>query len=107
VQPLQTDVVADRVFRQADFVGVLPNQNGNPGATTLFDPTDVFIDAANAVWITDTPNCRVLEYDEPGTAPINFALPAVAGPAYVQAINPPYVPFSSSGNAQGGSLRLL
>ncbi len=30
----------------------------------------------------------------------------VAGPAYVQALNPPYVPFASSGTAAGGSVKL-
>ena len=30
----------------------------------------------------------------------------VSGPAYVQALNPPYVPFASSGTAAGGSLKL-
>jgi hypothetical protein len=31
---------------------------------------------------------------------------AVAGPSYVQALNPPFVPFSSSGNAPGGAFTL-
>ena len=37
-----------------------------------------------------------------------FSLPvgAVLGPAYVQAINPPFVPYSSSGNDAGGSFIL-
>jgi hypothetical protein len=40
---------------------------------------------------------------------IQFAVPrgAVAGAAYVQAINPPFVPFSSSGNGAGGAFRLV
>ena len=38
----------------------------------------------------------------------SFAVPAsaVAGPAYVQAINPPFVPFSSTGNAAAGGFTL-
>jgi hypothetical protein len=38
----------------------------------------------------------------------SFILPAgaVPGPAYVQALNPPFVPFASSGNAPGGSIVL-
>ena len=37
-----------------------------------------------------------------------FAVPAgaVAGPAYLQALNPPFVPFSSSGNGAGGAFVL-
>ncbi len=31
---------------------------------------------------------------------------AVPGPAYVQALNPPFVPFTSSGNAPGGSFTI-
>jgi hypothetical protein len=31
---------------------------------------------------------------------------AVAGPSYVQALNPPFVPFSSSGTAPGGAFPL-
>ena len=38
----------------------------------------------------------------------SFAVPAsaVAGPAYVQAINPPFVPFSSTGNVAAGAFTL-
>jgi sugar lactone lactonase YvrE len=37
-----------------------------------------------------------------------FTLPpgAVPGPGYVQALNPPFVPFTSSGNAPGGNITL-
>ena len=31
---------------------------------------------------------------------------AIPGPAYIQAINPPFVPFTSSGNAPGGGFTL-
>jgi hypothetical protein len=31
---------------------------------------------------------------------------ATAGPGYVQALNPPFVPFSSSGNGPGGSFTI-
>ncbi len=38
----------------------------------------------------------------------SFRIPAgaVAGPSYVQALNPPFVPFTSSGNASGGAFVL-
>ncbi len=37
-----------------------------------------------------------------------FTVPATAvpGPAYIQALNPPFVPFTSSGNAPGGAFTL-
>jgi hypothetical protein len=40
---------------------------------------------------------------------ISFAVPAgaIAGPAYVQALNPPFVPFSSSGNTPNGAFILV
>ena len=31
---------------------------------------------------------------------------AMAGPSYVQALNPPFVPFTSSGNGPGGAFTL-
>ncbi len=37
------------------------------------------------------------------TVPVN----AIVGPAYVQALNPPFVPFTSSGNDPGGAFNLL
>jgi hypothetical protein len=38
-----------------------------------------------------------------------FVLPAdaTAGPAYIQAINPPFIPFSSSGNDAGGAFTVM
>ena len=38
-----------------------------------------------------------------------FTVPpgAIAGPSYVQALNPPFVPFTSSGNDPGGAFTLL
>ncbi|HZY58379.1 MAG TPA: hypothetical protein VFE56_01370, partial [Candidatus Binataceae bacterium] len=38
----------------------------------------------------------------------NFAAPptAISGPSYVQLLNPPYVPFSSTGNTPAGALTL-
>jgi hypothetical protein len=39
---------------------------------------------------------------------IDFAVPAgaVSGPSYVQALNPPFIPFSSSGTGPGGAFTL-
>jgi hypothetical protein len=40
---------------------------------------------------------------------MSFVLPAatVLGPAYVQALNPPFIPFSSSGNDPGGAFTVM
>lgn len=39
----------------------------------------------------------------------SFTLPtgAARGPAYVQALNPPFIPFTSSGNSRGGSFQIM
>jgi hypothetical protein len=43
-----------------------------------------------------------------GPTRFSFAVPAgaIPGAAYIQAINPPFVPFSSSGNDPGGAFAL-
>jgi hypothetical protein len=41
---------------------------------------------------------KLFTFTVPGTA--------VPGPAYVQALNPPFVPYTSSGNAPGGAFTL-
>src|SRR5271169_2248732 len=43
-----------------------------------------------------------------GDRSFSFGIPAgaVPGPSYVQALNPPFVPFTSSGNAASGALVL-
>jgi hypothetical protein len=40
---------------------------------------------------------------------LSFSIPAgaVAGPAYVQVLNPPFIPFSSSGNDPDGAFTLV
>jgi len=43
-------------------------------------------------------NSNQFTFTEPGGA--------VAGPSYVQALNPPFVPFTSSGNGSGGAFTL-
>lgn len=44
--------------------------------------------------------------DSVSSTRLSFTLPAgvLSGPAYVQALNPPFVPFTSSGNGPGGVL---
>jgi hypothetical protein len=40
---------------------------------------------------------------------ITFSLPAgaVSGPGYVHALNPPFIPYTSSGNSSGGSFEVM
>jgi hypothetical protein len=40
---------------------------------------------------------------------LTFSVPAgaVSGPGYVQALNPPFIPYTSSGNSSGGSFELM
>jgi hypothetical protein len=43
-----------------------------------------------------------------GSTQFKFTVPsnAIAGPSYVQALNPPFVPYTSSGTAPGGAFTL-
>ena len=58
---------ADRVFGQPDFNSDTPN-NGGVSATSLNGPSSIVVDAAGRLWISDTGNHRVLEYDHPLTS---------------------------------------
>lgn len=64
--PLTTDLVADRVFGQPGF-GTGTANTGGIGASTLFGPVDVAVDASGNVYVADASNHRVLEYDTPLT----------------------------------------
>jgi sugar lactone lactonase YvrE len=62
--PLSSDSVADRVFGQPDFTSNAMN-NGGVGAGTLAYPYDVEVDRAGNLYIADTNNNRVLQFDAP------------------------------------------
>ena len=65
--PLATDRLADRVFGQPDFTHSTAN-NGGLGASSLSSPFGVALDAQGNLWISDSSNHRVLEYDDPLTS---------------------------------------
>lgn len=62
--PLATDSVADRVYGQPDFTSNLSN-NGGISESTLYIPFDVVVDDGGNLWVADSGNLRVLEYDTP------------------------------------------
>lgn len=72
--PLATDTVADRVIGQPDFVSKLCNAGvfGAPTANTLCWPQGVAVDGADDVYVADTGNHRVLEFD---SSPVIDSLP--------------------------------
>lgn len=63
-----SDQTADRVFGQADFTS-LPfcNRLTQPSAGTLCHPTDLALDPKDNLYVLDTGNNRVLEYNNPLT----------------------------------------
>jgi sugar lactone lactonase YvrE len=65
-QPLISDSSADHVFGQNDFVTRSCNFLAKtPAANSLCGPQMVALDAANNLYVADTGNNRVLEYDVP------------------------------------------
>ncbi len=63
--PMSSDTTADMVFGQlGSFTSAVPNLGGVT-ADSLESPTDVGVDSAGNVYITDTGTERTLEYDNP------------------------------------------
>jgi sugar lactone lactonase YvrE len=65
--PLTTDTVADRVFGQSGNFTTNTANLGGLSASSLFSPVGVCVDSAGNVYIVDSGNNRVLEYDTPAT----------------------------------------
>ncbi len=73
------DATASRVFGQPDFVSNTPN-NGGVSANSSNLPADLFVDGDGHLWVADTYNNRVLEFDDPltsNTASRVFGQPAM------------------------------
>ena len=62
--PLSTHQAASVVLGQPDFTHNDAN-NGNPSASSLFNPIAVALDAAGNLFVADAGNNRVLEFDAP------------------------------------------
>jgi sugar lactone lactonase YvrE len=62
--PMTTDLVADLVIGQPDFNSYAIN-NGGISASSLNGPLGVAVSAAGDLYVADSYNCRVLEYDRP------------------------------------------
>jgi sugar lactone lactonase YvrE len=56
-----TSPVATRVFGQPDFTSL----GGGTGASRLFEPIGIALDSGGRLWVGDSNNFRVLEYDTP------------------------------------------
>jgi sugar lactone lactonase YvrE len=69
--PLSGDTTADRVFGQPDFNHNNDNHS-SPNATGLDNPFGVALDGQGRLFVPDTNNNRVLEYD----APLASGMPA-------------------------------
>ena len=63
--PLTTDLVADRVFGQLGSFVTSPANNGGISADSLFNPLGIALDASDNLYVADSGNNRVLEYDAP------------------------------------------
>lgn len=59
--PLTTDMVADRVFGQPDFLSFSPGT----GTGGLDGPVDMAVDSQGNLYVADQGNHRILEYDTP------------------------------------------
>jgi sugar lactone lactonase YvrE len=62
--PPLTDTIADRVFGQPNFAGTAVN-SGGISAISLYSPMGIAIDSRDNLYIADTNNNRVLQYDNP------------------------------------------
>ncbi|KPA18019.1 Pentaxin, partial [Candidatus Magnetomorum sp. HK-1] len=56
--------VAEAVFGQADFSGVLANRGGSVAANTLSTPNNLIVDYFGRLWVVDMNNHRVLRFDK-------------------------------------------
>ncbi len=63
-----TSQTATRVFGQAGSFTTNTGNNGGVSASSLFGPVGVALDSAGHLYVADTINSRVLEYDSPLTS---------------------------------------
>jgi sugar lactone lactonase YvrE len=65
--PLTTDTIADSVFGQGGLFTTNNYNNGGISAASLANPSGVGVDPSGNVYVADTGNSRVLEYNTPLT----------------------------------------
>ena len=65
--PLTSDATADRVFGQPNFTSQACAGGVDRSASTLCLPQTLKFDSAGNLWVADSSNHRVLEYDSPLT----------------------------------------
>jgi sugar lactone lactonase YvrE len=82
IRPFETDTVADFVIGQPDFESDEANYTGIVDAAGFDTPTDVAIDAAGNLWVTDYHNDRVLGYDNPTTTMDRLADRVLGQPSF-------------------------
>jgi sugar lactone lactonase YvrE len=78
--PFATGMVASLVLGQADFTHNSDNQGGAVGANTLSDAVGTAFDSSGNLWVADSVNNRVLEFQPPFTTN-NMAATLVLGQA--------------------------
>ncbi len=74
--PLITDTVADRVFGQGGSFTSNTCNLGGISASSLCRPAEMALDAAGNLYVSDTTNSRVLEYDSPLATPTPSPTPS-------------------------------
>jgi sugar lactone lactonase YvrE len=72
--PLSTDQSASVVLGQIDFIHGSANQGAGPGANTLNGPQGMAKDSAGNLYVTDSVNCRVLQFRPPFTNGMNASV---------------------------------
>jgi sugar lactone lactonase YvrE len=65
--PFSTNQNASVVLGQADFTHGMVNQGVGEAANTLYGPTGVAVDASGNLYVSDSSNCRVLQFVPPFT----------------------------------------
>ena len=65
--PLTTDTVADEVFGQGGSFSTIAQNKGGVSASSLDGPNGVALDSSGDLYVADSGNHRVLEYNNPLT----------------------------------------
>ncbi len=90
--PLAHDTAADRVIGQPDFTSSTAN-NPSLGPGSLYFPRQLAVDLSGNLYVTDTNNHRILEYDlpTPNALPVVTSLSpytvAAGSPAFILTVN--------------------